>query len=52
MPKCRSASSLALRFSGGTRFNDAMVGVYERVSAACPAYRPTAFLSMTREEAD
>jgi hypothetical protein len=29
-----------------------MVRVYERVSAACPAYRPTAFLSMTREEAD
>jgi hypothetical protein len=34
------------------RFNDAMVGGYERVSAACPGYRPTAFLSMTREEAD
>jgi len=30
------------------RLHDAMVGVYERVSAACPGYRPTAFLAMTR----
>ena len=31
------------------RFHDAMVGVYERVSAACPGYRLTAFLAMTRD---
>jgi len=29
-----------------------MVGVYERVSAACPGYRLTAFLAMTAIEAD
>src|SRR5439155_8111124 len=30
------------------RFHDAMVGVYERVSAACPGYWPTAVLAMVR----
>jgi hypothetical protein len=29
-----------------------MIGVYKRVSEACPGYRPTAFLAMTSDEKD